>query len=169
MQSCASVLVLCGPSFFERLWCVWELYTAFAFGDGSLSLAFALLCAPGAAEEQQQNSTLAVVRSASAEVARASLRASLEAFSLARAHCSNPNEEKRLRTAINAAPGGTSAFEATIRGLAERLTEASAGIGDVDLHDQCIMISPLLATTRTPPLHQRALVIRPNITDSVMF
>ena len=176
MQSCASVLVLCGPSFFERLWCVWELYTAFAFGDGSLSLAFALLRAPGAAEEQQQqqqqqqqSSPPAVGRSASAEVARASLRASLKAFSLARAHCSNPNEEKRLRTAINAAPGGTSAFEATIRGLAERLTEASAGIGDVDLRDQCIVISPLLATTRTPPLHQRALVSRPNITDSVMF
>ena len=55
------------------------------------------------------------------------------------------------------------AFEATIRGLAERLTEASAGIGDVDLRDQCIVISPLLATTRTPPLHQHALVIRPNI------
>ena len=35
MQSCKSMLVLGGPTYIERLWCIWELYTLFAVSDGN--------------------------------------------------------------------------------------------------------------------------------------
>ena len=135
MQACRGVLVLCGPTFFERLWCVWELYTAFAFSDGSPSLVIAMVQHPGespSAPEGQQGS----------ERVGAELRARLNGFMLANAHCANPNEEKRLRNAISAAPGGTAAFQDTIRGLSSKLvgrTDARGGrvvLGDFEVMQQ---------------------------------
>lgn len=135
MQACRGVLVLCGPTFFERLWCVWELYTAFAFSDGSPSLVIAIVQHPGgssAAPEGQQGSV---------ERVGAELRARLSGFMLANAHCANPNEEKRLRNAISAAPGGTAAFQDTIRGISSKLVgraDARGGrvVGDFELIQQ---------------------------------
>jgi len=104
MQACRGVLVLWGDSFCERLWCVWELYAAFAFSDGNISLTVAILRPDAAGGDARE------------EVWRR-----LEAFDLSLAHCSNPNEEKKLRRAISGAPGGARAFELTVRGLASQL------------------------------------------------
>ena len=104
MQACRGVLVLWGDSFCERLWCVWELYTAFAFSDGNISLTVAILRPDAAGGDARE------------EVWRR-----LQAFDLSLAHCSNPNEEKKLRRAISGAPGGARAFELTVRGLASQL------------------------------------------------
>ena len=61
--------------------------------------------------------------------AAARLVTRLRRFSLADAHCFDPNEERQLRAAINAAPGGVPAFQATVRSLATRL------IPHMDAHD----------------------------------
>lgn len=53
----------------------------------------------------------------------AEIRRHLERFDLSQAHCTNPNEDKRLRAAIRTAPGGANAFQATIQGLSKQLQE----------------------------------------------
>ena len=105
IQACRGVLVLCGDSYLERLWCVWELYTVFAFSDGEPSLVIAMV------ESGREHGA----RGAQQLVER------MSRFSLADARCTDPNEEGLLRTAINAAPGGARAFQATIRSLASRV------------------------------------------------
>jgi hypothetical protein len=115
MQACRGVLVLWGGSFCERLWCVWELYTAFAFSDCNVALTIAMLELPDSNEFSDGGR-------------RDEVRRRLGRFDLSLAHCSNPNEEKRLRDAINAAPGGASAFEATIQGLAAQLQQANTQV-----------------------------------------
>ena len=45
----------------------------------------------------------------------------IAAFKLDEAHCYDPNEERRLRAAIAAAPGGAPIFESKIRGIADGL------------------------------------------------
>jgi len=114
MQACRGVLVLWGDSFCERLWCVWELYTAFAFSGSTIALTVAMLESPDNGGQSSELRTRALAS-----------REALAAFELSRAHCANPNEEKQLRDAIGAAPGGAGAFEATIRGLASQLQEGS--------------------------------------------
>ena len=46
-------------------------------------------------------------------------------FALDEACCYDPNEERRLRTPIAAAPGGAPFFESKIRGIANGLTGAA--------------------------------------------
>jgi hypothetical protein len=55
--------------------------------------------------------------------AAARLVTRLRRFSLADAHCFDPNEERQLRTAIEAMPGGAKAFQATIRRLGARFDD----------------------------------------------
>jgi hypothetical protein len=128
LQACRSVLVLWGDSFCERLWCVWELYTAFAFSDCNVSLTVAMLESShhGGREEVRRQTSLRQHGD------REEVRLRLESFDLAHAHCANPNEEKRLRAAIGAAPGGGSAFQATIRGLASQLQDGSTPVLEAD-------------------------------------
>ena len=71
---------------------------------------------------------MAEERQTASEASSDEVRRRLERFDLSLAHCSNPNEEKRLRDAINAAPGGASAFEATIQGLAAQLQQANTQV-----------------------------------------
>jgi hypothetical protein len=47
----------------------------------------------------------------------------LRRFSLADAHCFDPNEERQLRAAIDAMPGGGESFQATIRRLGARFDD----------------------------------------------
>jgi hypothetical protein len=54
------------------------------------------------------------------------LATSLAAFRLYNARCYDPNEERRLRRAIEATPGGESEFESKICGLATFTDPAAA-------------------------------------------
>jgi hypothetical protein len=45
----------------------------------------------------------------------------IAAFTLDEARCYDPNEERRLRAAIAAAPGGAPVFESKIRAIADGL------------------------------------------------
>jgi hypothetical protein len=55
--------------------------------------------------------------------AAARLVTRLRRFSLADAHCFDPNEERQLRATIDAMPGGAKAFQATIRRLGARFDD----------------------------------------------
>jgi len=122
VHACRGMLVLCGPTYFTRLWCVWELYTLFAFAKAQ-SLMVAVLRGRGEDEAADDGG------GGSGGAALRVMQRRLERFSLADAHCFDPNEERQLRAAINAAPGGVPAFQATVRSLATRL------IPHMDAHD----------------------------------
>ena len=109
LHACRGVLILCGPTYFTRLWCVWELYTLFAFSEDP-SLLIAVL---------HEDSGRAVGDGVALRV----MQQRLERFKLSDAHCFDPNEERQLRAAIHYAPGGALAFQATMRGLAKRLVD----------------------------------------------
>jgi hypothetical protein len=138
IQSCRAVLVLCSPTYFTRLWCVWELYTVFAFSEGDPSLVITML----------RDSD-----SGSPESADNQLRDRLANFSIADAHCFDPNEERKLRRAIDMAPGGTSAFQAMIRGLAARITSSTSllqsGIGDLELAPASAAAAAMVVTQQS--------------------
>jgi len=99
MQACRGVLVLWGDSFCERLWCG----------------------APHGVRVLRRQHLADGRHLATGGDAREEVWRRLEAFDLSLAHCSNPNEEKKLRRAISGAPGGARAFELTVRGLASQL------------------------------------------------
>ena len=138
VHACRGMLVLCGPTYFARLWCVWELYTLFAFAKAP-SLMVAVL--RGRDEDEAADDGGGGSGGAALRV----MQRRLEHFSLADAHCFDPNEERQLRAAINAAPGGVPAFQATVRSLATRL------IPHMDAHDfsgvDVLKVDPMGAKT----------------------
>ena len=44
VMACSKFLVLCGASYPKRLWCVWELFTLFAFRSTSLAAECMEIC-----------------------------------------------------------------------------------------------------------------------------
>jgi hypothetical protein len=119
IQACRGVLVLCGDSYLKRLWCVWELYTVFAFSDGEPALVIAMVESGGA--HGGGGGGGGGDGGDGGACGAQQLVERMSRFSLADARCTDPNEEGLLRTAINAAPGGARAFQATIRSLTSRV------------------------------------------------
>jgi len=202
LHACRSVLVLCGPTYLTRLWCVWELYTLFAFADDpclvvavlrgndeddgsgrsgsgggqdgwrrgsgggvkvvpgheatTLALADGATHGPAVSASASASSSSSSSSSSSCFTALRVMQQRLAHFSLAGAHCSDPNEERQLRAAIEAAPGGKSAFQATIRGLAERLTDrpdAEQADASGNLDDDVLTIGTIFGTKITAVNH----------------
>jgi hypothetical protein len=90
----------------KRLWCVWELFTLFAF--------------MGKAQAEKRVEFVPLVR---AHEELEDVLRGLQTFSLPNSHCFDPNEEARLRDIIHARGGGM--FEGRIRDLAASLTRRS--------------------------------------------
>ena len=85
-MACKKVLVLCGDTYATRLWCIWELYTLFALSevweDALMRLEILDISTSG------------------------DIGAKLQAFELPYCHCYNPNDEYKIRSAIEQGPGG---------------------------------------------------------------
>jgi hypothetical protein len=136
LSCCRSVLVLAGPTYVQRLWCIWELHVLFAGAGGALpqvhvaalgtSAAHGAGGAGGGASGSQgggsggggSSGSGGSSSGGSTAAAAAALFRSLGAFELAGACCYNPNQARQMRSAIAAAPGGAAAFEAAVRALA---------------------------------------------------
>ena len=52
----------------------------------------------------------------------------LKSFKLSNAHCFNPNDEIKIKKAIENGPGGQSAFESLIRDIGTKLEQHSASV-----------------------------------------
>ena len=98
IMMCDKVLALNGDSYTKRLWCIWELFVLFSFGEG--------------------NANKLIIRSLDDDTE--SLEEQLLEFDVANAHAYDPNEEKRLRSVIKA--NGLSEFNEKIRGFAKKLS-----------------------------------------------
>jgi hypothetical protein len=102
VQACERVLVLCGKTYCNRLWCVWELYVVFAF----------------APREQAATRVQIQVLEGEGEAA-GSVPQRLSEFELLTAHCYDPNEEHKIRRIIQEC--GQSSFESHVRELSGAL------------------------------------------------
>jgi len=127
IMHCDKVLVLCGETYARRLWCVWELYTVFAFkpsAEAVRDVALEVLVSSSSSGGGSSSSGGGGGSGAPAAAAETGVAVSpppeqlqrLAKFSLADAHCYDPNEESKLRATIE--NGGASVFEGHIRELA---------------------------------------------------
>eukprot|EP00947_MAST-08B_sp_MAST-8B-sp1_P001870 g1870.t1 len=105
VMACRKVLVVCGKTYTERLWCILELFVLFAFSD-------------------DEKATLRRVELLPIEdegITRESVLKSIAEFRLDEAHCYDPNEEARLRGVMKAV--GEEKFVERVRSLGQRLLE----------------------------------------------
>jgi hypothetical protein len=99
------MLVLCGASYASRLWCVWELFTLCAFSSTDhvhTKIRFVpFSSAAGAADRAAETRIVPTTGAAGAlsgdPAGNSAAEEALLHFSLAKAHCFDPNEENRLR------------------------------------------------------------------------
>ena len=111
ISACRQVLVLLGPEYLKRLWCVWELQSVFTF------------CLK----------ELAVERVVVVAVDGGVTRDSFLKWSLDEAHCFDPNEEFRLRRLMHSM--GEHRFVSSVHNLAEcelhgLINEGEGGAGE---------------------------------------
>ena len=109
VQSCSKLLILCGESYVQRLWCVWELYVHFAMsGPKAAKRAVIADCRTGA-------DTAGTAADA------------LHTFDVKDAHCYSAEDEARLRSVIESESAAT--FNEAIREVAAALLgNPSAGV-----------------------------------------
>jgi len=115
VMACRQVLVLCGPSYPQRLWCAWELCVLMSFMPVGEALKLLTVMPLSQAALQQ-----------------------LTRFETEASKCFDPNEELRLRTVIKAI--GIQRFEQKIRTLGRlildrNLTESRGLLVDAMIGD----------------------------------
>lgn len=135
IMSCETVLVLCGPNYPSRLWCIWELFTLFAFiADDNEAIAKVQLVPLSTVTATASQSLLGVGTVGSVDTAgdvplthdstdilklhktEDDVISQLKNFKLSESTCYDPNEKKKLLRVIKAV--GESIFEERIHKLA---------------------------------------------------
>lgn len=109
VMACKCMLLLCGPTYPTRLWCIWELYTLFSFVSVDLAIERLKLAPLSDVHQLHEGKDNAP----SLPLMQALLR-----FDVTRAHCYDPNEERKLMKVIEA--NGLDSFNARVRELATR-------------------------------------------------
>ena len=102
VTSCNKLLVVCGKTYFQRLWCLLELFMMFAFAD-----------------EENAVSRIELVPIEADGVTRESILDNMAEFKLDDAHCYDPNEEIKLRAVMKEV--GEKKFVGRIRALAGKI------------------------------------------------
>ena len=92
VMACKQMLVLCGPTYTERLWCAWELCTLFSFMSMEVALDKVVL--------------LPIDSTAFGERHEIGSLEKLKTFDVADARCYDPNEEEVLRRIIGTVGDG---------------------------------------------------------------
>ena len=108
--------MVCGKTYFQRLWCMLELFIMFAFSP-----------------EEDAVKRIVLIPIESEGVTRESILESMATFNLDDAHCYDPNEEIKLRGVMAAV--GEERFVARIRSLAGKFQavwaeEEERGMGE---------------------------------------
>jgi len=103
VTACKKLLVVCGKTYFQRLWCMLELFIMFAFSQDEAVAAERIELIPIEADG----------------VTRESILESMSNFELEGAHCYDPNEEIKLRSVMAAV--GEAQFVARMQSLAGKI------------------------------------------------
>ena len=138
VQSCSKLLILCGDSYANRLWCAWELYVHFAMSGVHASKRTTVVdCRSSKGEDQEAESSVVVVDNPTAEPdaftepAGAGPAEALCAFKVEDAHCFSPDDEARLRRVIESESAET--FNGAIREAGQAV---AALCKDMELQEQ---------------------------------
>lgn len=110
IQQCKQLLLVLGTTYFERIWCVWELYTLFSFCREELAVE--------RIEILPLEPQLNVIEM-------------LENFDIEGSHCFNPNEEAKLRKIISQV--GSKRFNACIHKLASLFRDRESGFSAINI------------------------------------
>ena len=107
VTACNKLLVVCGKTYFQRLWCMLELFMVFAFAD-----------------EEDALSRIELVPIEADGMTTESILTSMAEFKLKDAHCYDPNEEIKLRGVMAAV--GEEQFVSRIRSLSGKIRARDA-------------------------------------------
>merc|ERR1711933_85609 len=123
LYGCKELLILCGPTYLQRLWCVVELFTFVHIGGKLHQIKMVPLCRDAAGEEDRD----AILRT-------------IENFDAEQCACFDPSDKERMLEIIVAAFGCMESFNTVLHALMRqaRLGEKSTaqqekeaiGIGD---------------------------------------
>ena len=102
IAACDTLLVVCGKTYFQRLWCMVEMFMMFTFF-----------------EEEEALSRIELVPIETDGVTRESILESMIHFRLEDTHCYDPNEERKLRMVM--AEVGEDKFVARIHTLGHKI------------------------------------------------
>ena len=96
-MACKKLLALCGHTYTDRLWCVWELFTLFSFAREEIAMKRVKLVTLEGTSSQDVLTNLAQ-------------------FDAGKARCYDPNEQTKLMHVIEAV--GKDQFNRRVRRLA---------------------------------------------------
>merc|ERR1711908_235014 len=103
IAGCNTMLVISGPTYTSRLWCVMELYVFFSMQG---------------VDEQQ---TPSVVITGATSLDRSQTRQSWACFDALQCRCFNPGDKERIMAVIQKGDGGIDRFNAVVQGFAASL------------------------------------------------
>jgi len=107
LGGCKELVVLCGPSYLSRLWCVLELFTHSSMGSGTRALTLV----PVLREDHHANDKMAVQKA-------------MEEFDVMDCQCSRREDTDRIMEILLDAFGSTSNFNEAVRDCLRRADSA---------------------------------------------
>ena len=110
LTGCQSLLIVAGPTYCSRLWCVMEIFTFMRMGGAMDRVSLRLITGP----DQNQ------------AAAEKELTAQLATFNAAEAQCFKQEDRQRLLAVIEAGFGNFSDFNKGVRSMFELRREPSA-------------------------------------------
>lgn len=104
LKGCSSMVVLCGPTYLSRLWCILELFTYVQMG--------------GASDEIR---VVPVVREDSAEKDIAAVEDAIHQFDVRECECVDPQDQQRIVEVFEVAYGDMDSFNIAVKAIAMRV------------------------------------------------
>jgi hypothetical protein len=100
LSGCKELVVLCGPTFLSRLWCILELFTHYHMGLGTY-----------------RPTMVRVLREDLREADAQEVQKQADYFDVLQCSCSSPHDAQKIMDVILAAFGSPDAFNEVIRGV----------------------------------------------------
>jgi hypothetical protein len=104
LQGCSRLVVLCGPTYLSRLWCIMELFTYDHMGGIIEDIDVVPIIREGHHQEDSEK-----------------IRRSFETFDVRNCECFNKEDKERMLTIIDVAYGSMDGFNDAVRKITERL------------------------------------------------
>jgi hypothetical protein len=112
LAGCRGLVVLAGPTYFVRLWCIMEIFTFVYMGGNIERVTFVPLTATKAESTTSGDRTTS---SAAHRHQREQLADGFRTFDASHAKCANPEDRDRLLGIVESACGSLDAFSSIVR------------------------------------------------------
>jgi len=123
LAGCRSLVVLAGPTYFERLWCILEIFTFVYMGGSVDRVTFVPLTKQ--TKERMSTGELEETSEIERRLEHEQLLKQFRRFDASQAKCANPEDLDRLLGIVETACGSLDAFSRIVRETFEPRAEAS--------------------------------------------